>query len=250
MQIRSYAVTLALALIVSTAAVYADSRIEYKATEGTGSSLSTILIGQGKIRTDGDPTTSVIIDPTAGASIILDHSKKTFTRIGRAELAQMADMMKAMANMPPEVRQMMQGRLGGAGGEQPVTVDTGEKAVVAGKSCRVFRTTLQGKTTAEYCMAEASAIEIPAADRATLVAAMAWSKELVDTLAKGPMGRFADSTPFRAGLVPLRSTTISSSGARMTSEFVGVTSAALPADLFVVPAGYKEVKIDSGRTER
>jgi len=152
-------------------------------------------------------------------------------------------MEKMIASMPPEVREMMKGRGMGMGGEQPVTTDTGERATVAGKSCRVFRSTLQGKTTAEFCMADASAIDVPAADRATLDAAMAWSKELTDAMSKGPMGRFADSSPFRAGLVPLRTTTIVG-GVRKTSEFVGVTPGALAADLFAVPAGYKEQKLE------
>ncbi len=243
---RTLAFLFAVALPLSTAAVLADSRIEYKATEGGGSSLSTILIGQGKIRSETDQNMSVIMDPTAGTTTILDHGKKTFTRITRADLASLADSLKQleqmMANLPPEARQMLAGRMGGAGmgGPAPVTEDTGERATVAGRSCRVFRTTLDGKTTAEHCMADASAIEIPAADRATMAAAMAWSKELTDALAKGPMARFGDSTPFRGGLVPLRTTTIGADGTRKTSEFVGVTAVALAADQFAVPAGYKE----------
>ena len=93
-------------------------------------------------------------------------------------------------------------------------------------------------------MGDAAALEIPAADRATLTAAMAWSKELTDALAKGPMAKLADASPFRAGMVPLRSTTVAANGTRRTSEFVGVTSGALPADLFAVPAGYKELKLE------
>jgi len=242
--------TLALAALVmalSATVLVADSRIEYKATEGGGASLGTILIGHGKIRSDADATTSVILDPATGTTTVLEHSKKTFTRIGRAELQQMiammADLEKMMASMPPEAREMMKGRMGGMGGEQTVTTDTGERATVAGKSCRVFRSTLQGKVTAEYCMADASAIDIPAADRATLNAAMAWSKELADAMSKSPLSRFADSSPFRSGLVPLR-TTMMVGGGRRTSEFVGVTPGALAADLFAVPAGYKEQKID------
>jgi hypothetical protein len=243
------------ALLLSTAAVLADTRIEYKATEGAGASLNTILIGQGKVRSDADQNIAVILDPAAGTMTMVDNGKKTFTRITRADLQQLAksleDAMKqmeqALASVPPEMRDMMKGRMGGmanAGGPPAVTEDTGQAATVAGKSCRVYRTTVQGKPTAEYCMADASAIDIPAADRATMAAAMAWSKELTDALAKGPMGRLADATPFRAGMVPLRTTTISASGERRTSEFVGVTTNALAADLFAVPAGYKEQKLE------
>jgi len=242
-------------LLLSTAAILADTKIEYKATEGGGSSLNTILIGQGKVRSDADQNMAVILDPTAGTMTLIDNGRKTFTRITRADLEQlvrtMADTMKqveqAMANVPPEMRDMVKGRMGGmanVGGPTAVTEDTGERATVAGKSCRIFRTTVQGKPTAEHCMAEVSAIDIPAADRATMAAAIAWSKEFTDALAKGPMGQLADATPFRAGMVPLRTTTISSSGERRTSEFAGVSTDALAADLFAVPAGYKEQKIE------
>lgn len=246
---RTHVFVFALAVAFSTALVLADSKIEYKATEGGGSSLNTILIGQGKIRADADQNTSVIIDPTAGQMTVLDHGKKIFTRIGKAELQQMTDMFKQLegmlANMPPEARQMVQSRMGGAGGGPAiVTEDTGEKATVAGKACRIFRTTMQGRPTAEYCMADASAIDLPAADRQTMAAAMAWSKELTDAISKMPMLRMADTGPFRAGLMPLRSTTIGADGTRRTSELVGVTNSVLSADVFAVPAGYKEQKIE------
>jgi hypothetical protein len=255
---RTRVILLALAVSGSTAVVLADSKIEYKATEGGGSSLNTVLIGQGKVRADASQNTSVIFDPAAGSMTILDHGKKTFTRIGRQELQQFAEMAKQledmMASLPPEARQMVQGRMGGAGAAggaaAVVTEDTGEKSTVAGRSCRIFRTTVQGRPTAESCMGDASAIELPAADRTTLTAAMAWSKELTDALAKMPMVRISDSSPFRAGLVALRSTTIASDGTRRTSEFAGVTSGALAADLFAAPADYKEQKIEIPRIGR
>jgi hypothetical protein len=252
---RTRVLLFALAVSLSTAVVLADSKIEYKATEGGGASLNTMLIGQGKVRADAGQNTSVIIDPTAGSMTMLDHGKKTFTRIGRPELQQLTEMLKQvedmMANLPPEVRQMAQSRMGGAGGAaMVVTEDTGEKSTAAGRPCRIFRTTVQGRPTAESCMGDASAIDLPAADRATMVAAMGWGKELSDALAKAPMVRIADVSPFRAGLVTLRSTIIAADGTRRTSEFVGVTSGALAADLFAVPADYKEQKLEIPRIGR
>jgi len=91
---------------------------------------------------------------------------------------------------------------------------------------------------------------MPAADRATLQAAMAWSKELSDALAKTPVGRVGDSIPFRGGMFPVRSTTVATDGTRHTSEFSGVSNAAAPAGTFDVPAGYKEVKIEMPRIGR
>ena len=99
----------------------------------------------------------------------------------------------------------------------------------------------------EYCLADASAIDIPAADRATIVASMEWSKKLTEMLSKGPMANMMPKTAFPAGMLPLRTTMIDANGARSTSEFVSASTAALPADTFAIPSGYKEQKINMGR---
>lgn len=252
MKIRASIFAVSVVMAASTAVVLADTRLTYKVTEGN-TTASTMLIGQGKLRSDMDAGTSAIIDPTEGSMTLLDHANKSFTKIGKAELQQMADMMKQMeqmmANMPPEARQMMQGRMAGAGGgtAPAVTADTGQTSTVAGKSCKVFRTTQGTRTTAEYCLADAAAIDLPAADRTTIVAALNWSKQFVETMAKGPLGSMAARTPFPAGMVPLRTTTFDAGGARSTVEFVSVSTAAIPAETFAVPSGYKEQKLNMGR---
>src|SRR5262245_39423972 len=107
----------AVLVAAATVAVYADTKIEFKATENGGASMNSILIGQGKLRADADQNTTVIIDPGEGAMTMIDRGKKSYTKITKADLAQMAqliaDLDKQLANMPPEMRQMMEGRLGG-----------------------------------------------------------------------------------------------------------------------------------------
>jgi len=236
-------------LFAATIAVSADTKIEFKATENGGSGMSTVLIGQGKIRSDTS-TGMVLIDPTEGSMTIVATDKQQYTKITKADMKQIADMVamteQAMAGMTAEMRQMVQSRMGGAAAAQPaaVTVDTGEKATVAGKSCRIFRTTQGGRTTQESCLADPSAFDMPAADRATMTAAIAFAKEITDSLTKSPMfGQIVSTSPFPSGLVPLRTTNIDAGGKRMTSELVGVSTAALPADTFKVPAGFKEQKL-------
>jgi hypothetical protein len=81
---------------------------------------------------------------------------------------------------------------------------------------------------------------MPAADRATVQAAMKMGKDMFDKVARGPMAQFAKAAPFSADGVPLRSTEFGADGSRRTSEFAGVTTGAIPAETFAVPAGYKE----------
>lgn len=251
MRTSRVAATTVASVLFATAVTLADSRIEFKITEGTGTAFQSILIGQGKIRQDSDKNTSAILDPAAGVMTVLDHSKKTYTRLTRADIDQLAktldDAMKqmeqAMASMPPQMQERMKGMMGGASGAVEV-VDTGKAGSVAGRSCQVFQTKTMGKLLGESCLADASAIELPASDRATVAAAMAWGKEIAEKLAKGPLAAIGSALPFRGGLVPLRSTTFASDGSRTTSEFIGVTNAATSAETFAVPPGYTEKKIE------
>lgn len=246
-------VTVVVLLSAGASLVSADSRISFKTTEGQGAAFQGVLIGQGKIRTDADKSTSIIIDPsTAGTLTILDHGRKVFIRFTRADLDQLLksfdDLMKQMeqmmANMPPEMKKNVQSMLGGGPAGAIDVADSGERATVAGVSCRIFRTRVADRVVNEMCMSDAGALNLPAADRKTLLAAIAMSKELVTKLSKGPLGRYANMMPLRDGMVPVRITDIGSDGARSTSEFAGVTSEPIPAATFDVPEGYKEQKIE------
>jgi hypothetical protein len=258
---RSIVLLLAIALPIGHAV--ADARIDYRATEGGGAAMQSLLIGHGKLRTDADANTSVILDPDTRSMTVLDHGKRQFTRIGPAELQQlsetlqeaMAQLEQAMANVPPEMRAQMQGMLGGAipgmGGEPMVKiVDTGRQERVAGHACTVYLTEMQGKTVSEACMGGPAALaNLSSADRAVLDRALAMTRDMVEQLASSPLGQMVQMTPFRDGMVPLRITDIDN-GRRSTSEFAGVTRESLSADLFQVPTGYREQKIEMPRRRR
>ncbi len=246
-----------LAALTLPATALADARIHYRATEGSGGSIQSFLIGHGKVRTDADADTSVILDPAADAMMVLNHGDRTYLRMGRAEIEQMSatlgaamsTMEQAMAGMPPEMREQMQGMLGdslpAAGGESMVKViATGQRAAVAGHTCSIYRTQMQGDVVNETCMGDIAAFtDLSAADRQTLDRALAMTKRLAESLSSGPMAKYVDMSTFQAGMVPLRVTDIDG-GTRSTSEFAGVDDAALPAELFDVPAGYRQQKLE------
>lgn len=246
MRMRNKSLVCVIGVVLATASVFADTRIDFKTTEGTGD-ITAMVIAQGKIRTDASKETSVIIDTTGSVMTVLNHTQKTFTKFTKAELEGLIKEIETMmAQIPPEARQMMAGRMGGRGG--PVAMaPTGQSATVAGKSCQMYQMTATGRVVAESCLAPASAVDIPAADRATLQAAASWAKEITEALAKTPLGSIGDAIPFRGGLVPLRTTTIAANGTRNTSEFSGVSSATVGADAFAVPAGYKAQPLGFGR---
>jgi hypothetical protein len=256
MRITSWTVALGVALGLAGTTLVASSRVQYKLTEGDRSSLTTILIGEGKMRAGSDDRPDAIFNPAEGSMTVFDHSRRTFTRITRDQLEQMVKMLggamkemmdQAMANIPPEMRDKMKGMMAmptmpGAG-EPTTTVDTGQTATVAGRSCRVFRTMVGTRVTAEDCLAEPTAFNLPAADRATLEGAMTMMKQFLEAVSQGPLSGMARSLPFRDGKVPLRHTTIESDGARSTSELDSVTQVNAGPDAFGIPSGYTEQKL-------
>jgi hypothetical protein len=252
MFVRRVALCCVLAAAVP-AVTLADSRITFKATEGGGSMLQSLLVGQGKLRIDADATTSVIVDPKTETVIVLMHTQKQFMRLSRAQVEQlsglldtvMKQMQATLASMSPEQRAKAEAAMGGmAGGAGKVaTANTGRTAQVAGHTCRVFHTTMAGKPIAEVCYGDLAAIQMPAADRATVQAAMKMGKDMFDRLASGPMAQFAKAAPFATDGVPLRTTEFAADGSRRTSEFAGVTTGPIPAESFAVPAGYKEQQL-------
>lgn len=255
MTLRPLIFAIACALPLGT--VLADARISYQSTEGGGAQMESVLIGHGKVRSDAGRDTSVIIDAGTGTMIILDHGKREFTRLGQAEMEQMSaalnsamrQMEQAMANVPPEMREQMRGMMGGAlpgmGGEAMVKVeDTGRRDTVAGYACTIYQTRVSGRLVNEQCMGSASVLDgLPAADRDTLERAMRTTTRMLEDLSSGPLSQFADMSPFKAGLVPLRVTDIEGSR-RGTSEFTGIDTASLDAGLFAVPSGYREQKLE------
>ncbi len=241
--------------VFATANALADARINFHSTEGGGSSLQSFYIGHGKLRADADGSTSVIMEPASRSMIVIDHGERTWMRIGDAEVAQltaaiggaMRQMEQAMAHVPPEMRAQMQGMIGGAipgmGGGVKIT-DTGRRDTVAGHACTIYRTQMDNQTLNETCLGNVSAFAgLSAADRQVLEDAMRVSESMIESLAQGPLASLVDVSPFRGGMVPLRVVDFDG-GRRSASEFAGIDHAALSADLFVVPSGYRQQKVE------
>jgi hypothetical protein len=206
----------------------------------------------GKIRTDGDKNTTVILDPGAGVMTVLDHGKKNVheDHQGRprcfGETTRRHDGAGSAGNASADGRP--------DGWRRRCRRDGAHGTVVHGGGKELQDLPDDGNGTCGFGDVPGprfSAIDISAADRATLQAAAAWSKDLTDSFAKTPIGSIGDSIPFKGGLIPLRSTTIAANGTRNTSEFAGVSTAEVTADTFcLIPADYKEQKAGHGPRSR
>jgi hypothetical protein len=242
-------------ILLFTTGVAADSRLEFKKTEGGAAVVETMFIGHGKVRFDRGKTISVIIDPETKTMTALDHEKKEFTRVGDAELEEMAkawkqgidDMKELLASMPPDERADMEAALKGllTAADDMKIIETGE-STVAGKPCRVYRTTAKDVVINETCFSDIAALNLSTADRDTLNEAMSLGQDQAQRMVKFISPHAAEQmAPFRSGQVALRTTDVAK-GERNTSEFVRVTTDALSVELFTVPATYKEVKFGGG----
>ncbi len=253
MKIRVLALSAALACAMPAADARADARIDFRATEGGGASIQSLFIGQGKLRSDANAGTSVIMDPDTGTMTILQHDKRKYIHMGKAEIEQMSGALKSamvqmeqsMANLPPAMRAQMQGMMGGSGGKPMVqVVQTSQRETVAGHACTIYQTQAQGRTVSEACMGSTAVLGgLSAADRRILDSALAMTTKLAESMSQGPLGNMVDLGPFKAGLFPLRVTDIEGRR-RATSEFAGIKTGSLSADLFATPPGYREEKIE------
>lgn len=254
---KPFAAIASLAIFVSAGAL-ADAKINFRTTEGSGASLQSLYIGHGKLRVDADDSTSVVMEPGNRSMVVIDHDDRTWMRIGDAELTQLTaalggalrQMEQALANVPPEMRAQVQGMMGSAIpglGESIKVTDTGRRDTVAGHACTIFRTQVGNRTVNESCMGSMSAFaELSSADRSVLQEALRVSESMMESLAQGPLASMVEASPFRGGMVPLRVVDIDG-GRRDASEFAGIEKATLAADLFGVPSGYRQQKVEIPR---
>jgi len=257
MKIRMICLSVVIACTAFVADARADARIDFRATEGGGAHIETLFIGQGKLRSDADASTSLIMDPGTGVITLLQHDERTYVRMDRAGIERMggafastmSQVDQTLAALPPSMRAQMQeltgGMLGAGDGRPMLQVrQTEQRETVAGHACTVYQTRKQGSLVSEACMAPASVLDgLSTAGRLTLDSAMAMTTQMAETLSQGPLRNLVDLGPFKGGLFPLRITEIDGSH-RASSEFAAITAISLPPELFATPAGYREKKLE------
>lgn len=237
-----------LAILFLCGTARADLLLEY---EGGGSgAVSAMAIANGKIRVDTGSEASMIFDPKTETILTLDHRKRRFTRIGPREMEEMraalraatAELERAMAELPPELRaQMQQGFMGGVlGGKPPVaSAPTGRSDQVQGIGCRFHRIEALGRLVAEVCLADYANVPwLGREEHETLSAMQRMQERLLENLREGPLSALL-SSPFNLQGLPL--VHIDHSGGKaLRSTLSRVSRDPLPSALFDPPAGYRE----------
>lgn len=217
-------------------------------TEGSYG-LTSILLAGSRMRADlgGE---SLIVETTSRTVLMLNHQRKTFSRITdanreaffKAIAGMMAEFRKSFEDLSPAERAALLARQpeltplidGGA-----VTIEPGGVSTVAGRKCTVQRFTLNKLPSGDACLVSPESFSLPEKDAASFKAALAvlsgFTTQLQKLLPPGP----SNASILSESSVPLRQTTIAL-GVRHTSEFVGVSHEALSKEVFSIPAGFTE----------
>ena len=250
MQFR-LACALALACTLPTAA-WADFRADYEASgQGPTPALSRIEVGGGHMRTDSGKV-SMLFDVDSGRMLLIETEKRQYmdmAKIADTAGAAMAQANAALASLPPEQRAIMQQRMGAmahAAAKVDVQVKpTGVSDRVAGYACQVYRTDIDGRHSADSCLANVADAGISGADVASLRSAFQQLKALSDKMSAGAFKSALDEIP--ADKFPVRITTFDDSGKTQVVEIKSIATSTAGAADFAIPSGYsaKEVAMPS-----
>jgi hypothetical protein len=231
------AAVLALASLPSLAAAEEMTVISRTTVGGGAPTTSTQYIGTERIRTS-DGETDVIMEVGSGRLTVVNHKKKEYYEIDRAQM--LAGMQKFEQQMSGPAGAMIEKMMGGKVGE--VVVQKGATRKVAGYDCTSYTFAMGENMRYETCMAQA--LQLPSAYYEALRSPYAMM---------GPMGkRFQkvfDEMQKVKGFPIAMTSTVSMMGKNMsaTSETTEVRKGAIPASAFQVPAGYKKKQASFGK---
>ena len=250
---RNAAVFLSLTLAIPAAAVSAGVVMEYEIKSAKD---STPMVGSLQVETDRlrMENAGMVVIYRADKDLVwmINGQDKSYTELTRAALEamakQMAEAMKALETMPPEMRAKMQGMMGGAADNEPETLQKlGKSETINGFPCEAYQVSKGAKVVRTAWVTPFKKFDVKASDFAVMTKmAEFWKK------AGGPFAKNMDKTfladysdeekPGTLPGVPIR--TVSGD---TTHEIKKVAHETIAADRFEVPAGFKKSEMRMGR---
>jgi hypothetical protein len=224
---------------------------------------STLYIDGDKMRMEtakgGERT--VVIDATGKRMMMINDEAKTYVEITEADMkrfasmatARCAEMKERVKSMPPEQRQRVEGMMGAMCAAKDAKAPelkfekTGQKKSVNGFSCEMYRVLENGTAKEEDCLAPWSAGLLQRSDFAGL-------RKFAEDVAKesgamAPGGgrqmfqQFDKYPGFPVSRHPLEAGQL---GLNEDEQLKSLKRGPIPADKFVVPAGYKKTEMPMG----
>lgn len=238
---RSLAACLVAAGCLLAPAAHADFRAEYASAKGAaGPSLSRIEVGGGQMRMDTG-NASVLVNAGSGQVMLLLHDKHEYMDVGK--MAQSLSQM--LESVPPQMRDMVKQRMAahGAGGDVSYA-PSGASLSVDGHACTVYRVDVGNQHASDVCLADIGAAGISAADQATVRKAFDALRDMAKAASAGLLAS-SSLNQIPAGKFPVQITRYENGKVVETAQLKAISTAALDAHDFKVPAGYAEREMPS-----
>jgi hypothetical protein len=234
---------------------------------GKESGATTIYVEGGQLRVEhregaaGQPQGGMIFKNDT--MYALDHEKKNYTVIDRAQAKKMASqvseamqqMENELAKIPPEqramVEEMMRGSAGGAAAPKRGPAEykkTTRTETAGGHSCRIWEGTVQGRKVTEYCVVPFGSIAGGQEVLAALKNMMSLMQEMFSALSASPFEGATMGTEWEGvnAIDGYPALVRRFEDGKAVSEDVlkSARSASVPATQFEVPAGYKQESLE------
>lgn len=229
--------------------------------EGVQTAGTTLYVDGGNLRVvtdeeavDGPGSNAIIKNDVMYA---IDHRRKAYAVLDKAAMRQMAENMNTamnnmrakVAQMPPEKRAAMEGLLGGGGPRGALQYrKTARSEKVAGKSCRIWEGTQEGRMRVQYCVVPYASIAGGAEVMAAMKNMIGLMDEVFVALDESGVKDALFSNEWR-GVRALDGYPVLirmfENGQPASEEVLkSARVAAVPATQFEVPAGYRREKIE------
>ncbi len=254
---RSFLVATIGVGLCSAAAADELTIVSKRTTNGKDEGIATSYIGTDHVRMAQPEGQEFMADLKTGTLTIIDGKKRTYSVISRQDIqnlqvqlqtkmkqmeAQRKQAEEQMKNMPPALREKMQGMMGGLAGSIDVK-KTGVTRSVAGYACETWTVSVGKISNSEECLAASVPYPQQAWD-----GYKEWSESLSQMM--GSMGMGQGMAEMQAKFkdmrgIPLSSrTTVSVLGrnTETTSEVTEIRKGPIPASAWETPAGFKKVE--------
>lgn len=254
-----------VATLLASSVTFAGAYLESSQTE-SGSrkapDVNRMWFDGGRMRTEnggrGEGSVAIFKDQ---AMYVIDPRSKTYRRIDKAALDQMAaklgearkKMEAAMANMPPERREMMEKMMGqmgaGAAGSKAAKrslKNTGRTETVAGIKCTVWEASVAGKKEEELCAAPPGSV--PGGDEMmkTLREVGVMLKSFTDNFGASTKADDAWRDMDTINGVPILTRDFSEGKVTSETRLSVARKESVAGSQFEIPAGYTEKKLELG----
>jgi hypothetical protein len=258
---------LATALLSFVQIVHAGVIIKVKTenvSAGTPAETSVIKVDGNRMRTDSGAETTVIYLGDTDEMYMVNHEKKTYMVMDRETMeamgAKLSEAMKqmeaALANVPPEQREMMEkmmrGKMQGMAStprSEPVVTSLGQSDTVSGIGCEWKQVSRDDDVELKACVGDFS--DFPASDDLRRISLemkefASGLTEALSTLTAGPISSFAESPVSAMAFdgFPLISENFQDGKLTHRSRFQSVEEGSISGEEFTPPSGYKKQDIN------